>query len=156
ALLLKQFLSAEQGITENVETTEGTFTHRAAASFKVDPPTAVERYTFKAGSAPACRYEVHFDRQTVVIYLPQQLPGAAGHQISVEDVAKGLAALPGWMRAAQQVVVIEPTVRAADVSSNGGPSELGRSVSADAPFALRIEGTATADIDQLTADMIQT
>jgi hypothetical protein len=75
---------------------------RAATGYTVPekPTVAGVPHKFAGGTAPADRFDVKVGDQTIPVFVGRNQDGKL-HYKSVEEVAKGLAALPPWAR--QQV-----------------------------------------------------
>ncbi|HYV50141.1 MAG TPA: LysM domain-containing protein [Myxococcaceae bacterium] len=70
----------------------------AREPYQINGPTQVDN-TFASGAAPAARYDVEIAGQTIPVYLSQSVEPKDGVMHSLEEVVKGLSALPASSRA---------------------------------------------------------
>ncbi len=92
---LREFLTQQPGLPELVTPDEGTFDKtRESVKVKVSGPTEVPGYAFRSGKADAHRYSVEIDGKKIDVYRPKTLDPKAGITTSLEQIQKGLAALP--------------------------------------------------------------
>jgi len=81
--------------------------------YQINGPTSVTN-TFASGAAPANRYDVEIAGQTIPVYLSQEVEPKDGVMHSLEEVVKGLAALPASSRALIQQVNMDGKRNPAD------------------------------------------
>jgi len=62
--------------------------------YKIGKPTDVAKHAFYSGKADALKYKIEIDGQTIDVYYPKTLDPKMGHFHTVDEIAKGLAALP--------------------------------------------------------------
>ena len=80
----------------------------AREPYTVHGPTAVPGHGFRSGTADANRYEVEIAGRRIPVYLPAQPNAANGNFHSIDQVARGLAALPASSRAVVNQVSVDP------------------------------------------------
>lgn len=102
---LEKFLTDEPGLKDVVAPQAGAFDGKRA-KYTVHGPTDVKDYAFKGGKADAVKYEVEIDGKKIPVHLPKD-PDAAKKYHSIEEVAKGLAALPQSSRDLVKEVNVE-------------------------------------------------
>lgn len=90
----------------------GTFDDKRQP-FKLGNPKAVASHQFKSGNAPALHYDVEIDGRKIPVFVPKN-GSSAGKIHSIDEVAKGLAALPAGTRAVITRVDIDPKANPAD------------------------------------------
>lgn len=78
------------------------------AQFAIRGPTPVEAVSFASGEAPGLRYIVTIGGQDVPVMLPAEPNAEAGHFHTIEEVARGLAALSPALRAEITEVQVNP------------------------------------------------
>ena len=101
---LNKFLTDQPGAPGVVSPAAGAFDAKRAA-YTVKGPQEVKNYAFKSGAADANKYTVTVDGRDIPVYMPKT-PGPGDH--SIEQVAKGLAALPKSSRALVKNVNVDP------------------------------------------------
>ena len=74
--------------------------------YAISGPTAVDN-AFASGAAPAQRYDVEIGGQVIPVFISQAVEPNDGHLHSLEEVAKGLAALPDSSRQLIQQVNVD-------------------------------------------------
>jgi type VI secretion system secreted protein VgrG len=75
----------------------------------------VPNHPFKSGQADALKYEVTVGNRTIPVYIPKDLKAVQGGKIhSIDEIAKGLAALPEQNRQLVKEVNINPGPNPAD------------------------------------------
>ncbi|RKH39101.1 hypothetical protein D7X12_24560 [Corallococcus sicarius] len=80
--------------------------------YKLHGPSNVKDIAFESGKADAVKYEVEVDGKKYPVYLPKKADKATTH--SIDEVAKGLAALPKSSRALVKEVLVEGKPNPAD------------------------------------------
>lgn len=78
------------------------------AKYTVGKPTEVKDHGFRSGKADALKYDIEIGGKKISVYMPKSPGGKAGHVHSVEEVAKGLAALPESSRKLVTSVEVNP------------------------------------------------
>lgn len=94
-------------LPELVETPPGTFDSRRAP-YTIGQPQEVSNHSFYSGAADALKYDVQVGGKTISIFMPKNPDPAQGNFHSVEEIAKGLAALPEQSRDLVTHVNVEP------------------------------------------------
>jgi len=77
-------------------------------AYKVGTPTEVADHQFKNGKFPALKYEIEIDGKKVEVYYPKNPDSKIGSFHSVDQIAKGLAALPDSSRSLIKYVNVNP------------------------------------------------
>jgi WXG100 family type VII secretion target len=75
--------------------------------FTVGKPQEVADYAFRSGKGTALKYDVTIDGKTISVYMPKN-PGDPAAVHSLDEVTKGLAALPENSRKVITRVNVEP------------------------------------------------
>jgi WXG100 family type VII secretion target len=94
-------------IPETVTTPRGTFDNRREL-YIFSPPQEVKNHPFRSGAATALKYDVTIGNRTIPVYIPKNSKAVKGKIHSIEQVAKGLAALPEHTRQLVTQVNINP------------------------------------------------
>ena len=81
--------------------------------YQLGTPKAVANHTFASGGAPALQYDVTINGRTIPVFVPKN-GSAAGKIHTIDEVAKGLAALPAGTRAVITRVDVDPKANPAD------------------------------------------
>lgn len=104
----KNFLRDQPGLQSVVSQTvkEGEFDGKRR-DYKITGPEDVKDYGFKSGKADALKYEVEIDGKKIPVYLPKN-PDSGRSYHSIDEVAKGLAALPKPSLDRIDNVLVEP------------------------------------------------
>jgi len=76
--------------------------------YKVGSPTEVANYAFASGNAPALKYQVEIGGKTIDVYYPKNVDPTIGKTHTIDQVAKGLAALPESSRNLITKVQVNP------------------------------------------------
>jgi hypothetical protein len=101
---LRDFLT-KQADTPYLASSNGASLSRAA--YTVSEGTDVKDFGFTSGKADGVSYQVTIGDKSITVTMPKNVPAGANLP-SLDDVAKGLAALPAGSRAVVQSVVVEP------------------------------------------------
>jgi WXG100 family type VII secretion target len=99
--------AGQPSLPEVVETPPGTFDGRRAP-YTVSPPQEVSNHSFRSGAADALRYDVQIGDRNIAVFAPKTPDASQGHIHSVEEIAKGLAALPEQSRNLVTQVNVDP------------------------------------------------
>lgn len=104
----KKFLTDQPGLQYVVSQSvkEGEFDSKRR-SYTVTGPEEVKNYGFASGKADALKYEVEVDGRKIPVYLPKN-PDSNRNYHSIDQVAKGLAALPKPSLERIDNVLVEP------------------------------------------------
>jgi hypothetical protein len=105
----RKFLQDQPGLpyVTSSAATPGEFDGRRSP-YTVTGPTDVAGYTgFASGTADALRYEVEIEGRKIPVFMPKN-PSATETYQSIDEVAKGLAALPKAVRDRVDSVKVEP------------------------------------------------
>lgn len=78
------------------------------AQYTVGKPTEVADHPFRSGKATALKYEVEINGKKLTVYMPKTTDSKNGHFHTIDQVAKGLAALPQASRDVITNVNVEP------------------------------------------------
>lgn len=109
---LEKFLTDQPGLRDVVQPEAGAFDGKRE-KYKLTGPTDVKNHAFKGGKADALKYEVEIDGKKIPVWMPKN-PDASMKYHSIEEVAKGLAALPASSRALVKEVSVEQKVNPDD------------------------------------------
>lgn len=101
---LQKFLTEQPATPEVVLTPKDAFKDKRKA-YKLHGPTDVKNHDFRGGKADAVKYEVEIDGKKIPVFLPKSPKKDEVH--SIQEMAKGLAALPASSRALVKQVVVE-------------------------------------------------
>lgn len=101
------FAKPDDTVPDVVSPEKGAFDGKRVA-YMVGKPTEVKDYAFKSGMADALKYDVEVGGKMISVYLPKSPDGKAGHIHAIEEVAKGLAALPETSRKLVTGVQVNP------------------------------------------------
>ncbi len=104
---LRQFMTDQPGIVGVTNGLGHDFTAQRRP-YTVSAPTAVDSHAFQSGAAPALRYDVTIDGRTVPVYMPATTDPANGAFHNIDEVARGLAALPAANLALINSVRVDP------------------------------------------------
>lgn len=104
---LRDFMRDQPGLPELVTYPEGHFDDRRR-EFEVGEPTAVANHQFRGSQEDALRYDVRIGDRTIPVYMPANQDPANGHFHSIDEVARGLAALPDAALDATNGVTVNP------------------------------------------------
>lgn len=104
---LQKFLTDQPGLV-GVTNGLGTNFDSVRQPYEITGPTDVAGFDFPSGKADALRYEVEIDGRKIAVYLPKTPDPSSGAIHSVEDMARGLAALPEANRALVNEVRVDP------------------------------------------------
>jgi hypothetical protein len=104
----RKFLKDQPGAPGVVDAAPGTFDTRREKYKVSDKPTEVKDYAFRSGKADALKYDVEINGQKIAVYLPKTPDAKQGKFHSLEEVAKGLAALPESSRKLVKEVHVQP------------------------------------------------
>lgn len=94
-------------IPDVVETPPGTFDDRRIP-YTIGPAQEVPDHPFRSGTADALRYDVEVGGRTIPVYVPKDSSALSGSIHTIDEVAKGLAALPEPSRNLVVQVNVEP------------------------------------------------
>jgi len=100
--------TGQASLPDVVTTPPGTFDNRRNP-YSVGSPQEVTDHPFQSGPADALRYNVDVGGQTIPVYVPKTPGAAQGQSHSVDEIAKGLAALPETSRALVNQVNMDPS-----------------------------------------------
>ncbi len=103
---LRKFLT-DQPDTPGVVSAEKDAFKDKRLPYKLHGPKDVKGHEFRGGKADAVKYEVEVDGKKIPVFLPKKPDAKAGEIHSIDEVAKGLAALPKSSRALVKQVVVE-------------------------------------------------
>jgi peptidoglycan hydrolase-like protein with peptidoglycan-binding domain len=103
--LLKDFVKDEKWLPGVVSPQEGAFETKRA-KYKLTGPVEQKDYEFDGGKATALKYEVEIDGKKVPVYVAKDKDAKLTTH-SIEQVAKGLAALPKSSRDLVKAVNVE-------------------------------------------------
>ncbi|QHT70506.1 hypothetical protein GXP67_29570 [Rhodocytophaga rosea] len=103
----RKLLSRQTNQAGTVSVDAGFFNSRRQP-YVTTGPDEVKKFKFKSKKADALKYEVEIDKQKIAVYVAKDQKAANGLFHSIDDVAKGLAALPVHSRAVVKKVFIEP------------------------------------------------
>ncbi|WP_257457752.1 putative zinc-binding metallopeptidase [Archangium lipolyticum] len=103
---LQQFLTDQPATPGLVDTPAGSFDTKRLP-YKLNGPSDVKDFDFRSGKADAIKYEVEVDGKKIPVYMPKTPDKSAGVIHSIDEVAKGLAALPASSRALVKQVVVD-------------------------------------------------
>ncbi|MEZ4726308.1 MAG: WXG100 family type VII secretion target [Caldilineaceae bacterium] len=92
---------------EVVAARPGTFDGRRQP-FTIGAPQEAPGHNFASGKADALKYDIKIGAQTIPVYVPKAAGGGASHIHSVEEISKGLAALPEANRNLVKQVNVNP------------------------------------------------
>jgi len=109
---LEKFLTDQPGLRDVVKPEAGAFDGKRE-KYKLHGPTEVKNHEFKGGKADALKYEVEIDGKKIPVWMPKN-PDASMKYHSIEEVAKGLAALPASSRKLVKEVSVEEKVNPDD------------------------------------------
>lgn len=109
---LEKFLTDEPGLRPVVSPAAGAFDGKRAKA-QVTGPTDVKDYEFKGGKADALKYEVEIEGKKIPVFMPKN-PDPAMQYHSIDEVTKGLAALPKESRDLVKEVNVERVVNPDD------------------------------------------
>ena len=101
---LQTFLAGQKATPRVVSPEKDAFKNQRLP-YKLHGPSDVKDYAFNSGNAPAVKYEVEVDGKKLPVYLPKKLDKATTP--GIDEVAKGLAALPASSRALVKEVSVE-------------------------------------------------
>jgi hypothetical protein len=104
---LRDFLTNQSTAPNVVAAINGPGT-LARAPYTLHGPTEVKNHPFRSGAADASRYEVEIGGRRIPVYVPAQPNAANGSFHSIDQVARGLAALPASSRAVVNQVSVDP------------------------------------------------
>ncbi len=99
--------AGQPSLPDVVETPPGTFDNRRAP-YTVGPPQEITGHPFRSGAADALRYDVQIGGQTIPVFVPKTHDPAQGQIHSIDEIAKGLAALPETSRTLVNQVNMNP------------------------------------------------
>lgn len=104
----KKFLREQPGLNLVVSQSvkPGEFDSKRRA-YDITGPTDVSNYSFHSGPADALKYEVEIDGRKIPVYLPKN-PDSSQNYHSIDEIAKGLAALPQPSLDRVDNVLVEP------------------------------------------------
>lgn len=77
-------------------------------AYTVSAPQEVKSHPFRSGAADALRYDIKVGDRTIPVFVPKTDAGKNGNLHSIDEVAKGLAALPEQNRNLVKSVQINP------------------------------------------------
>ncbi|HZI12179.1 MAG TPA: hypothetical protein VE153_17480 [Myxococcus sp.] len=103
---LRKFLTEQPASPGVVDTPKDAFKDKRLP-YKLHGPKDVKSHDFRGGKADAVKYEVEVDGKKIPVFLPKKPDAKAGEIHSIDEVAKGLAALPASSRALVKQVVVE-------------------------------------------------
>lgn len=110
--MLQKFLTDEPGLQGVLGAQPGQL-DAVRLKHKLTGPTEVKDYQFKDKKVDALKYEVEIDGKKVPVYVPKnQAPNLTYH--SIDEVAKGLAAIPKASRDLIKQVNVEPIQNSED------------------------------------------
>ena len=104
---LQTFLEDQPGRQAVVSLPNGHF-DATRGEYEIGEPTEVEDFDFRGSSEDALRYEVEVGGRTIPVFMPATTDPANGNFHSVEEVAKGLAALPPSSLDSVTRIVVNP------------------------------------------------
>lgn len=104
---LRTFLADQPGRQGVVSLPEG-FTDGQRGEYEIGEPTEVDSFEFRGTEEAALRYDVEVGGRTIPVYMPATTDPSNGHFHSVEEVARGLAALPESSLETVTRVVVNP------------------------------------------------
>jgi hypothetical protein len=104
---LRDFLTRQSTAPNVVAAINGPGT-LARAPYTVHGPTEVKNHAFRSGAADANRYEVEIGGRRIPVFVPSRPNAANGSFHSIDQVARGLAALPAASRAVVNQVSVDP------------------------------------------------
>lgn len=103
---LRKFLTEQPDSPGVVDTPKDAFKDKRLP-YKLHGPKDVKGHEFRGGKADAVKYEVEIDGKKIPVFLPKKPDAKAGEIHGIDEVAKGLAALPASSRALVKQVVVE-------------------------------------------------
>ncbi|RKG63094.1 hypothetical protein D7W79_40625 [Corallococcus exercitus] len=101
---LQKFLTDQPATPDVVSPQKDAFKDKRLP-YTLHGPTKAKDIEFQSGKADAVKYEVEVDGRKIPVYLPKKMDKTSTH--SIDEVAKGLAALPKSSRALVKEVLVE-------------------------------------------------